>query len=453
MGDGSMIGRVALCGGAAALLFTGVALAAAGDFGQPDTSPESAGNTPHGIVSADFNGDLKVDLAAVNQVSNDTTILLGDGTGDFTAAGTSPEAGAGGWDLAAGDLDGDDDEDLAVAGCGSGVCVLLNDGTGNFSAPLTEAVTNQPRSIGIADMNNDSDPDLVVGQWFNPEVSVLINDGDNDGDFTARPAENAAENGNPNSDNLNSIAVGPIDNDSDNDVMLAREFTGTVRTMSNNDSLGDLAFLGSQVALGGGNAYDVALGQFGGNAFNDLAVANKTANTVSILIGQGNGDFTPAGTSPEAVPGGSAGNGPTALATGDFNADSNLDLAMSGGFTTPTSRVVVMLGNGAGDFTPTAGSPVGIGQNLPLGIAAGNFNGGGLDLAVTNIFPQPNAALNILLNDFTPANGGGGGGGGTDVAAPPAVPAAPPVVTVPVKKCKKGQVKRKGKCVKKKPKG
>jgi hypothetical protein len=430
----------------AALVVPAVALAAAGDFAQPATSPESAGNTPHGIVSADFNDDTKADLAVVNQTSTDVTILLGDGTGNFTAASSSPEASSGGFDVAAGDLDDDDDIDLATAGGCGGVCVLLNNGSGDFAAPLTETVGNQPRSIAVADMNGDLDPDLVVGQFFSPEVTVLINDGDNDGDFTALAAENAAENGNPNSDNVSNIAVAPIDNDPDNDVMVAREFTGTVHTMSNNNGLGDLAFQGTQVTIGGGNADDVALGQFGSNAFNDLAVANKGANTVSILIGQGNGDFTPAGTSPEAVPGGSAGNGPTAITTGDFNGDSNLDLAMSAGFSGPGSRVAVLLGNGAGDFTPTAGSPIDVGQNIPLGITAGNFNGGGLDLAVTNIFPIPHAAVNILLNDFTPSTGGGGGG----TTTPPAT--APPAAVPVKKKCKKGFKKKKGKCVKKRKK-
>jgi hypothetical protein len=430
----------------AALVIPAAAFAATGDFAQPSTSPESAGNTSHGIVSADLNDDTKADLAVVNQTSTDVTILFGDATGNFTAAGTSPEASTGGFDVAAGDLDGDDDIDLATAGGCSGVCILLNDGSGDFAAPLTESLGNQPRSIAIADMNGDADPDIVVGQFFNPEVSVLINDGDNDGDFTALASENAAENGNPNSDNVSNIAVGQIDNDSDNDVMVAREFTGTVHTMSNNNSLGDLAFQGSQVTIGGGNADDVALGQFGSNAFNDLAVANKGANTVSILIGQGNGDFTPAGTSPEAVPGGSAGNGPTAITTGDFNGDSNLDLAMSAGFSGPGSRVAVLLGNGAGDFSPTAGSPIDVGQNIPLGITAGNFNGGGLDLAVSNIFPQPNAAVNILLNDFTPSTGGGGGTTTPSATTPPA--AAP--AKKKCKKAKKGAVAAKKKSCKKK---
>ncbi len=431
----------------AALVIPAVAFGAAGDFTQPATSPESAGNTSLGIVSADFNDDTKADLAVVNSVSNDVTILFGDGTGNFTAAPSSPESGAGGSDIVAEDLDGDDDVDLATAG-GSVVSVLLNNGSGDFAAPLTESTTDA-RSIAVGEMNGDTDPDLVVGQFFPPKVTVMLNDGENDGDFTALTPEDVNENGGP-GDNLADVASAPIDNLAGVDVVVAREFTGTVHTMTNNGT-GDLTFESSQVTIGPGNADDLAVGQFGSNSFNDLAVANKGANNVSILIGAGDGGFTPAATSPEAIPGGSAGNGPLAITTADLNGDSNLDLAVGAGFNGPNSRVAVLLGNGAGDFTPTAGSPINVGANIPAGITAADFNGGALDLAVSNFFPQPNSAVNILLNDFTPPTGGGGGGGATT----PSPTVTPPVPTKK-KKCKKAKksaaaAKKKG-CKKKKRK-
>ncbi len=39
-----------------------------------------------------FNRDSRPDLAVANRDSDNVTILLGDGTGDFTAAATGPEA-------------------------------------------------------------------------------------------------------------------------------------------------------------------------------------------------------------------------------------------------------------------------------------------------------------------------------------------------------------------------
>jgi hypothetical protein len=416
--------------------------AVGGDFVQPVTSPESAGQQAVGIVSEDFNGDDEADLAIANATSNNLTLLLGNGMGDFTAALNSPEAGFGGSGIAAGDLDGDDDMDLAVAGGGDlvsgSVKILLNDGFGDFTAAASspEVVVNNPKSVSIADMDNDMELDVVVGQFFHAYVTVLINnDMDATGNFTALPQEDVGGPG----DNVQGVVAAPIDNDADNDVLVYREFSGSIQTMSNNNSLGDLVAQGMGFDTGGaGNATAAAVGQFGSNAFNDVALGNRQENNIDILIGVGDGNFTAAGTSPEAVPGGSAGNGPNAIATADFNGDTFNDLAIAAGFNGPNSRVAILLGNGAGDFTPTPTSPENVGNDIPVGITFDQFDAGNLDLAVSNFFPEPNARVNILLND------------GPGAATPPVT--TPPTTPAPPKKCKKGQKLKKGKCVKKKKK-
>ena len=54
------------------------------------------------------------------------------------------------------------------------------------------------------------------------------------------------------------------------------------------------------MAVGTG-PYGVAVGDFNGDGHADLAVANTDSNTVSILLGNGSGGFTPASGSPVAV--------------------------------------------------------------------------------------------------------------------------------------------------------
>ena len=51
----------------------------------------AAGTTPDSVAVGDFDGNGKQDLAVANEGSANVTILLGDGTGNFTAAATSPE--------------------------------------------------------------------------------------------------------------------------------------------------------------------------------------------------------------------------------------------------------------------------------------------------------------------------------------------------------------------------
>jgi len=124
----------------------------------------------------------------------------------------------------------------------------------------------------------------------------------------------------------------------------------------------------------------IVTADFNGDNIQDLAVANQGSNTISILLGNGDGTFTEGTTL-------TTGNQPGALVAGDFNGDGQIDLAVADA---ADSRVLVFLGNGDGTFTPA--SPVDCnlvdqcGNTVdPVALAVGDFNGdGNLDLAVVN---------------------------------------------------------------------
>ena len=116
----------------------------------------------------------------------------------------------------------------------------------------------------------------------------------------------------------------------------------------------------------------VAIGDFNEDSNQDLAVANLDSDNVSILLGTGTGSFgTPTNFS--------VGNQPYGITIGDFNEDLNQDLAVANYI---TDNVSILLGTGTGSFgTPTSFSA----GNGPRGVAIGDFNeASNQDLAVAN---------------------------------------------------------------------
>jgi hypothetical protein len=158
-----------------------------GDFTAPITSPEALASNPIGIAAANLDAGGVRDLAvAAYDVSPKTHILLGNGLGDFAAAGTSPEAD-GSHDVLAADLDGDGDQDLAGANAFDGeIAIMLNNGSADFTAAPSspEDVPGLPADLAVADLDGDTDQDLLVVGGNSDNIHSLLNDepdGDTDG--------------------------------------------------------------------------------------------------------------------------------------------------------------------------------------------------------------------------------------------------------------------------------
>ena len=110
----------------------------------------------------------------------------------------------------------------------------------------------------------------------------------------------------------------------------------------------------STVPTGGStstNPASLAVGDFNGDHKLDFAVANAGSNTVSILLGKGDGTFTL-----QSSP--AVGNSPVSVAVGDFNGDGKLDLAVAN---YGSNTVSILLGNGDGTFTLQSSPAVGRG--------------------------------------------------------------------------------------------
>jgi uncharacterized membrane protein len=129
----------------------------------------------------------------------------------------------------------------------------------------------------------------------------------------------------------------------------------------------------------------IATGDFNGDGIPDLAIANQNSNTVTILLGKGDGTFTASSVSPPT------GSYPGSIVVADFNGDGKPDLAVGN---LNSSTLTILLGNGDGTFTPAASPATG---SRPISIAVGDFNRDGIpDLAVAN---QYSSTVTILLGN------------------------------------------------------
>jgi hypothetical protein len=132
----------------------------------------------------------------------------------------------------------------------------------------------------------------------------------------------------------------------------------------------------------GGNA--LKIGDFNGDGRPDLAVCNSNIDSVTILLGNGNGTF-------QAAVSYAAGASPRGLDVADFNGDGKADLVTSNVY---SGSISVLLGQGDGSFRPAVSTPVGF---AGLSLVAGEFNqDGNTDLALIAHDASPFPSVRVL---------------------------------------------------------
>jgi FG-GAP-like repeat/FG-GAP repeat len=181
----------------------------------------------------------------------------------------------------------------------------------------------------------------------------------------------------------NAVATGDFNRDGKQDLVVANEGTSSdsVSVLLGN---GDGTFQPAVSYPAGANPGAIAVGDFNKDGKQDLAVVDAGSTEVSVLLGNGDGTF-------QAPVSYFSGGGPLALAVGDFNNDGKQDLAVGN---TADGNVGVLLGNGDGTFQPVVTFATGPG---PFSIAVGDFNGDcNQDLAVTQ---QGAAGVAVLLGN------------------------------------------------------
>lgn len=376
---------------------TGSGTPVIGGSGLLPRSDFPVGQVPVALVAADFNNDGRRDLAVVNSGDNTVTVLLNQGSGNFTSATGSPIALAPGETgpaaIASADVNGDGLLDLLVANQTTGnVTILLGAGDGTFSAAPSSplAAGGGPAGIVTGDFNGDGKTDFAVSNSADNTISIFLGNGA--GGFTAAPGSSIALGAGEQTPGA--LVAADFNGDGKLDLAAVNRATNNVTVLDGNGDGTFTTALGSPLSVGA-SPEALAAGDLNGDGRADLAVVNQTDNTISILLNNSNGTFTASLQSPLA-----AATTPSGIAVADVNMDGIADLVVTD---QGADSISLYLGLGAGLFAPRFALPTAAG---PAALVAADFNGDG----------RPDAAIvertaNMLSLVFDPVSFGGNAAG------------------------------------------
>lgn len=331
------------------------------------TSIDTSTRGPHTFVvsaldQAGHSSSAAVTYTVLGPVADLSPTALDFGNQPIGRPTTAPATvvGAGPAFLTTADFNGDGLLDAAVSNEISGdVSLLLGNGDGSFAPVINYPVGRFPRGIAVGDFDADATLDLVVANQSSADVSVMLGYGDG----TFRPAVQHPVGPGP-----FEVAAGDFNGDARLDVAVTRSSGITVLLGNGNGSFSPLT------TYGGGSSGIVTA-----DVNNDGVLDLMTP--ASALIGAGDGTFTAVG----------FGNGDLGVAVADFDGDGDLDVAST---RVNAAELVLVLGNGDGTFQAPALMPI---PPRPWTVEAEDFDGDGdVDLAVASEYA---ANVGVLLGN------------------------------------------------------
>jgi hypothetical protein len=372
----------------------------------------SVGSGPSGVVVVDVDGDGRRDIVTGNRTGSTVSVLFNATAQGFSpvsfatavnqALGVSPTA------VAHGDFNGDGRQDLVFAHS-TAVRAFANTTTVgstvtfSFAAQDSGALSNAT-AVAVGHLNGDGRPDLVVTASGTNQAHVFLN--------TTTPGSSTLTFSNVSNfgtgSNPQGVVIADFDKDGRQDFAVSNAGGNTVfvyRADPANNLASTAAF--NVIAISsfgvGSNPRGISAGDLNGDDYPDLAVANRSSNTVSILRNDNNGTISFSSATPQAT-----GLGPQAVKITDATNDGKNDvvsannsassIGLSGNTSTPGSNPVFL--GGVSTTSPTA----------PSGIDAADMTGDGrVDIATSNngaasgsVFLNTNGTYQVVnRGDFT----------------------------------------------------
>lgn len=276
----------------------------------PIRLPNEGPISTYGIHGGDVDRDGAPDLTAINELSHDIRVFKNDGCGHVSAMTLVQDGYNWPSPQESADFNRDGWLDLATGDYLFGnLSVYLNDGQGNYLAPLTLPGGSYLRSVGAADLNGDGYPDLVSAN--SSQTLVWLNNGS--GGFLP-PVSYAAPYGSAEFNIVDANEDGHLD------ICVCDLVPSHLWVLIGN---GDGTFTpnSTYVAIGA-YAFASAAGDLNGDGHVDMCFCCHNPPTFNWFYGDGHGGFTLGGSAP-------AGGSPTSVHLGDLDGDGDLDAALS----------------------------------------------------------------------------------------------------------------------------
>ena len=270
--------------------------------------------------------------------------------------------------VAIADLNDDSFNDLIVT-TNDGLVVLLNDGKGNFKQPEGSPFPagNEPADIGLADFNKDGNLDLAIPNHERDEITILFGNGT--GKFKEAIYTSLKIDLNP---HAHSVAAADLNNDGNIDLALTN-FLGAEIILEFGDGKGNFSANPVHISVPHYPYRNVIISDINLDGKPDIITPANNMNSITILLGDGKGNFSSAKGSPFGI-----GNYPFFTTVGDFNADGYPDL-LATNFN--SGEVSVLPGNKVIDFSSSKLKTFNAGLK-PVCVATGDLNSDGITDAV-----------------------------------------------------------------------
>jgi hypothetical protein len=321
------------------------------------------GSRPNDLAIGDLNKDGRLDLATCHDEA--VTVLLNDARGGFTPAPGSPIKTAAHL-IDIGDVNNDRNLDLALTHHDSlGVQILLGAGNGRFSlAPGSPFIAHQGEKahnhgLTLSDLNADGNLDITTSNQDDNSVSVLLGNGR--GSFAPATGSPFAVGRAP-----YPHAIGDVNKDGNLDIVTPNVGSDNVSVLLGNGR-GEFRTATNSPFSVAGRPYYIAIGDVSGDGNADLMMTHDDINLMTTLLGDGRGGFTTPRGSPFDL-----GRRGYAIVAADVTGDARTEVIVG---LLSRDSLVVLLSNADGGYTPAAGSPYRAGLNPKMAIADVNGDG------------------------------------------------------------------------------